>query len=94
VGVSNGRPRRSTTIALPEGAVLCFYTDRLVERRAISLDVGLKSLCEAVVAGPVESVCSRIMGQLIGDQEPTDDIALLVLRRQPLMRSGSWSQRR
>jgi serine phosphatase RsbU (regulator of sigma subunit) len=88
VGVSNGRPRQSTTITLPEGALLCFYTDGLVERRAISLDVGLKSLCEAVVAGPVESVCSRIMGQLIGDQPPADDIALLVLRRQQINEIG------
>lgn len=84
VGVSNGRPRRSTTITVPEGALLCFYTDGLVERRGISLDVGLKNLCAAVVAGPVESVCTRIMGRLVGDNPPADDIAVLVLRRQPL----------
>ena len=83
VGVSNGRPRQSTTITFPEGALLCFYTDGLVERRAIPLDVGLKDLCAAVVAGPVESVCTRIMGRLVGDNPPADDIAVLVLRRQP-----------
>jgi serine phosphatase RsbU (regulator of sigma subunit) len=84
VGVSSALPRRSTTINVPEGALLCFYTDGLVERRAMSLDVGLKRLCEAVVAGPVESVCTRIMGQLIGDTAPADDVAMLVLRRQHL----------
>jgi putative methionine-R-sulfoxide reductase with GAF domain len=84
VGVPSGRPRRSTTITVPEGALLCFYTDGLVERRGISLDVGLKDLCEAVEAGPVESVCTRIMGQLVGDHAPGDDIAVLALRRQPL----------
>jgi len=84
VGVPSARPRRSTTITLPEGALVCFYTDGLVERRGISLDVGLKDLCEAVVAGPVESACTRIMGQLVGDDAPGDDIAVLVLRRQPL----------
>lgn len=83
VGVSSGRPRRSTTITVPEGALLCFYTDGLVERRAIPLDVGLKDLCAAVVAGPAESVCTRIMGRLVGDNPPADDIAVLVLRRQP-----------
>jgi len=83
VGVSRGRPRRSTTITVPEGAVLCFYTDGLVERRAIPLDVGLKDLCAAVVTGPAESVCTRIMGRLVGDNPPADDIAVLVLRRQP-----------
>jgi serine phosphatase RsbU (regulator of sigma subunit) len=84
VGVSSRGPRRSTTIAFPEGALLCFYTDGLVERRAVPLDVGLKDLCAAVVAGPVESVCTRIMGRLVGDNPPADDIAVLVLRRQPL----------
>lgn len=84
VGVSSGLPRRSTTINVPEGALLCFYTDGLVERRTVSLDVGLKRLCQAVVAGPVESVCARIMGQLIGDTPPADDVAMLVLRRQHL----------
>jgi serine phosphatase RsbU (regulator of sigma subunit) len=83
VGVSSRGPRRSTTIAFPEGALLCFYTDGLVERRAVPLDVGLKDLCAAVVAGPVESVCTRIMGRLVGDNPPADDIAVLVLRRQP-----------
>jgi serine phosphatase RsbU (regulator of sigma subunit) len=89
VGVSNRRPRRSTTIAFPKGALLCFYTDGLVERRAIPLDVGLKDLCAAVVAGPVESVCTRIMGRLVGDNPPADDIAVLVLRRQPLDEIGT-----
>jgi anti-sigma regulatory factor (Ser/Thr protein kinase)/putative methionine-R-sulfoxide reductase with GAF domain len=82
VGVSSGLPRRSTTINVPEGALLCFYTDGLIERRAISLDVGLKRLCEAVLAVPAESACTRIMGRLIGDEPPADDIAVLVMRRQ------------
>jgi serine phosphatase RsbU (regulator of sigma subunit) len=89
VGVPCGRARRSTTITVPEGALLCFYTDGLVERRGISLDVGLKDLCEAVVAGPAESVCTRIMGQLVGDDAPGDDIAVLVLRRRPLDEIGT-----
>lgn len=82
IGVSGGLRRRSTTINVPAGALLCFYTDGLIERRDISLDVGLKRLCNAVVAGPVESVSASIMGRLIGDDPPTDDIAMLVLRRQ------------
>ena len=82
VGVPCALRRHSTTINLPAGASLCFYTDGLIERRETSLDVGLKRLCETVVAGPVESVCTNIMGQLIGDNPPADDIAVLVLRRQ------------
>jgi anti-sigma regulatory factor (Ser/Thr protein kinase)/putative methionine-R-sulfoxide reductase with GAF domain len=81
IGVSSGLRRRSTTINMPAGALLCFYTDGLIERRDISLDVGLKRLCDAVVAGPVESISASIMGRLIGDNPPADDIAMLVLRR-------------
>jgi anti-sigma regulatory factor (Ser/Thr protein kinase) len=82
IGVSGALRRRSKTINVPAGALLCFYTDGLIERRDTSLDVGLKRLCDAVVAGPVESVSASIMGRLIGDDPPGDDIAVLVLRRQ------------
>ncbi|HET9257192.1 MAG TPA: SpoIIE family protein phosphatase, partial [Pseudonocardiaceae bacterium] len=81
LGVAGGGRCRVTTVDVPPGAVLCFYTDGLVERRRSSLDVGLKRLCAAVVAGPVESVCSQVMRQLIGDDPPGDDVALLVMRR-------------
>jgi anti-sigma regulatory factor (Ser/Thr protein kinase)/putative methionine-R-sulfoxide reductase with GAF domain len=80
VGVRS-RPRHVTTLTVPPGAVLCFYTDGLVERRHGSLDIGLQRLCEAVVPGPVESVCTSVMGQLIGDTPADDDVALLAMRR-------------
>ena len=70
-----------TTIELPPGAVICFYTDGLVERRGVVLDVGLERLCAAVAAGPVEWVLTSVMGQLVGDNPPGDDIAVLALRR-------------
>jgi hypothetical protein len=91
VDVSSDRPvgmcseaqrRRVTTINVPRGALLCFYTDGLVERRDLVLDVGLERLCEAVTAGSVESVCTNVMGQLVGDHPPGDDVAMLALRRQ------------
>jgi anti-sigma regulatory factor (Ser/Thr protein kinase)/putative methionine-R-sulfoxide reductase with GAF domain len=81
VGVCGGLRRRVTTVNVPPGALLCFYTDGLVERRDASLEVGLKRLYETIDAGPVESVCSNVMGQLIGDDPPGDDVAVLVLRR-------------
>jgi hypothetical protein len=42
---------------------------------------GLERLCQAVVAGPPEKVCTQVMASLVGSQPPADDIALLVLRR-------------
>lgn len=90
LGVSGGLRRRSTTIDVPAGALLCFYTDGLVERRTTSLDVGLMRLCDAVVARPVESVSASIMGKLVGDDPPDDDIALLVLRRHHITEINPW----
>ncbi len=88
IGVSAALRRRSTTINVPAGALLCFYTDGLIERRDTSLDIGLKRLCDTVVAGPVELVSASIMGKLIGDDPPADDIAMLVLRRQRITEIG------
>jgi anti-sigma regulatory factor (Ser/Thr protein kinase) len=82
VGVSGGLRRRTTTISLPPGALLCFYTDGLVERRDTSLDAGLARLCASVVAGPVDSVCAKVMARLVGRDAPGDDVALLAVRRQ------------
>jgi anti-sigma regulatory factor (Ser/Thr protein kinase)/putative methionine-R-sulfoxide reductase with GAF domain len=82
IGVPGGMRRRATTITLPPGALLCFYTDGLVERRGASLDAGLERLCASVVADPVDSVCARVMAQLVGHDPPGDDVALLAVRRQ------------
>ncbi len=88
VGVHDGRRYPVTKVDVLPGALLCFYTDGLVERRRSSIDVGLKRLCGALVAGPVESVCASVMGQLIGGEPPGDDVALLVMRRQASAGSG------
>lgn len=82
VGVPGGLRRRATTIKLPPGALLCFYTDGLVESRTTSLEAGLQRLCDSVLAGPVESVCRKVMAQLVGSDSPDDDVAVLAVRRQ------------
>jgi serine phosphatase RsbU (regulator of sigma subunit)/anti-sigma regulatory factor (Ser/Thr protein kinase) len=82
VGVSGGLRRRSTTITLPPGALLCLYTNGLVERRDASLDVRLERLCASIVASPVDSVCATVMAQLVGSDPPEDDVAVLAVRRQ------------
>ena len=75
--------RRGCTFDLPDGAVLCFYTDGLVERRGISLDVTLQQLCDATAPGPAEAVCRTIMSRLIGNEPTSDDTAVLVVYRVP-----------
>jgi phosphoserine phosphatase RsbU/P len=83
IGVSAEARRRSATIRLEPGTLLGFYTDGLVERRDQAIDTMLERLCGAVHATPPESACAAIMGSLIGSQPSRDDVALLVLRRQP-----------
>lgn len=82
VGVGSRLRRRTTTVELPARVVLCFYTDGLIERSDRSIDDGLDRLRGAVTAGPAEAVCDEVIGQLLGADAPTDDVALLVLRRE------------
>lgn len=70
VGVPSGLRRRAMTMTLPPGALLCFYTDGLVERRGTSLDAGLQRLSASVRAGPLDFVCARVMAELVGHESP------------------------
>jgi len=83
IGMDTQVPRRTATIPVCPGTVLAFYTDGLVERRNRPLDDGLTALCAAVRPAHPDAVCVSVMGALIGYQEPSDDVALLVLRRPP-----------
>jgi phosphoserine phosphatase RsbU/P len=83
IGVDPRARRRVTTVKMAHWAVLCLYTDGLVERRQFSLDEGLDRLCRAVAAEPPERVCASVMGAMIGSAPAHDDVALLTLRRLP-----------
>jgi serine phosphatase RsbU (regulator of sigma subunit) len=79
VGLSPQPP--PTVVDVPPGAVLFFYTDGLIERRGESLVDGVARLCDALIADAPELVCQRVMGALVGQWEPEDDIAVLAVRR-------------
>ena len=81
LGIPSSRPRPTTAVELPPGAVICFYTDGLIERRDVRLDDRISRLCDVIRADPVEQVCSRVMARLIGFERAQDDVALLALRR-------------
>lgn len=95
IGVTDDRPRRSTVIDIPPGALLCCYTDGLVERRGEILDTGIDLLARTVgevasappaVSQPVpvtEAACAAVMRALLGHESATDDVALLMLHRIP-----------
>jgi sigma-B regulation protein RsbU (phosphoserine phosphatase) len=84
IGVDPRARRRVSTVKVPPGAVLCFYTDGLVERREDPLDEGLARLCQAVKEEPPEAACASVMAALVGAEPARDDIALLMLRREPV----------
>jgi phosphoserine phosphatase RsbU/P len=84
IGVDPGTRRRVTAVKVPPGALLCFYTDGLVERREFPLDEGLARLCQVVTAEPPEAACASVMAAMVGTELTRDDIAMVVLRREPL----------
>jgi serine phosphatase RsbU (regulator of sigma subunit) len=78
---SSDRLYPGSVLELRPGALLCFYTDGLVERRDSTIDVGLQRLCASVSAAEPETVCARVMSDLVGTQAARDDIAMLIVRR-------------
>ena len=82
IGMGLQARRPVSTLPVSPGALLCFYTDGLVERRGELIDDGLDRLCRAVTAEPPEAACAAVMGALVGNEPARDDIALLMVRRQ------------
>ena len=97
IGTADDPPRRCTTAFIPPGALLCCFTDGLVERRDNSIDQGIGKLAavldERIAAGTsgggatepeaAEDACAAVMRALVGNAPAPDDIAVLVLSRRP-----------
>jgi serine phosphatase RsbU (regulator of sigma subunit) len=67
----------------PEDATLLLYTDGLVERRDENIDQGIMRLV-AAAADPDEDLevyCDRVVAA-VGPEQPSDDIAVVALRRR------------
>ena len=82
IGIAPDTQRPVSTVPIPPGALLCFYTDGLIERPGEPIDDGLARLCRAVTAQPPGAACAAVMGALIGNEPARDDIALLMIRRE------------
>jgi hypothetical protein len=78
-----GTKRSAGRVRLAEDGLMLLYTDGLIERRGEPLTAGLSRLCDALHTGTPELVCARVMHELIGPQGPSDDVALLAVRRAP-----------
>ncbi len=92
LGVSPDAHRTSTTVNLAPGALLCLYTDGLVERRpghsgssndpvTENRDLLGRALGEG---GDPEMGCFRALADVVGDPVSDDDMAILVARLDPL----------
>jgi phosphoserine phosphatase RsbU/P len=88
IGVPAAKRRQVSTLGFPLGAVLCLYTDGLVERRDRPIDEGIARLCAAITTADPEAGCASVMAAMAGYSPHTDDIALLMLRRVPDKAAG------
>jgi phosphoserine phosphatase RsbU/P len=80
IGVGGAARRPVTTVPLPPGALLCFFTDGLIERPGEVIDDGLARLCQIVAAQDPEAASAAVMAALIGSEPARDDVALLMIR--------------
>ncbi|UUU24042.1 ATP-binding SpoIIE family protein phosphatase [Streptomyces sp. DSM 40750] len=89
-----GLPFEATEVELPEGSLLAFYTDGLVEARDHDIGAGVDRLCETL-ASPVPSLevtCDAVLKALL-PETPADDVALLLARTRALHTDqvAAWS---
>ena len=95
IGAADHPQRRTATVLVPPGALLCCFTDGLVERRVRPIDHGIGTLAavldEQIAAGPglgatagpaAERACAAVMRALVGNAPVQDDIAVLMLSRR------------
>jgi PAS domain S-box-containing protein len=84
IGAAEPGVFREATAMLPAGASLLLYTDGLVERRDVPLERRLGELADAAgrAEGELEGLCDHVLGAVLGEQVPSDDVALLAVRRR------------
>jgi phosphoserine phosphatase RsbU/P len=83
LGVVPGTKRASTSVQLDDGAVMLLYTDGLIERRGESLDEGFERLRSHLRPEAPHLLCNQLLRTFFGTQPPSDDVAMVVVRRAP-----------
>ncbi|MCW2605480.1 MAG: hypothetical protein JWO60_173 [Frankiales bacterium] len=82
LGALPGTGHAATEHVVPAGATLLLFSDGLVERRALSIDVGIGRLTEALLDGPapLPALSAHLLARMTAG-ENDDDVALLLVRR-------------
>jgi serine phosphatase RsbU (regulator of sigma subunit) len=93
LGVDRDSRRTSGTIELSPGDSLVMFTDGLVERRSRSslrsadvfesIDTALDALRAGLRPGEADAMASQVLDLMLTIEPPSDDVALLVVRRAP-----------
>lgn len=77
-------PLNTVELHIPDGSLLAFYTDGLVESIDRDIDAGMAQLALILKAGhndDLDQLCDTLTARLLQDRQPTaDDAALLVAR--------------
>jgi serine phosphatase RsbU (regulator of sigma subunit) len=78
-------PFEAAELELPEGAVVAFYTDGLVENRERDVDRGIEEMCRTLSApaDSLETLSDNVLKAVMPEQ-PSDDVALLLVRTRAL----------
>jgi GAF domain-containing protein/anti-sigma regulatory factor (Ser/Thr protein kinase) len=72
-------------LTLGSGETLMLYTDGLVERRGIPLNVGLEELVSALTGvTSAEEACARALERLVPEEGLRDDVAVVALQATPI----------
>ncbi len=78
----DGLPFESVELELPDGAVLAFYTDGLVDSPGRDREAGYALLRETLsdASGPLDETCDRVLQSVLAPGGASDDVALLLTR--------------
>jgi serine phosphatase RsbU (regulator of sigma subunit) len=88
LGVDPESPRTQVEIPFPVGTALGFYTDGLVDLRPGTKLVTPRAYRMQAICGRMkpdqdaETICARMIAVALGDEELTDDVALMVVRHE------------
>ena len=79
-----GEPTSGSTqsVTMPPGSTLVLYTDGLIERRSRPLEAGFQKLASVVGErhGDPDDICEAVLAELLGGEDPADDVAILVMQ--------------